>query len=71
VPRHFNEHLTADELRVLSVKECAALNNLSWMTFKRMIARGDGPQIVQLSARRIGIRVIDARRWQEARLRSA
>jgi predicted DNA-binding transcriptional regulator AlpA len=71
--RHRNrapvEHLTADELRVLTVKECAQLNGISWMTLKRLIARGDGPVIIQLSPKRIGIRVIDNAKWQAARLR--
>jgi predicted DNA-binding transcriptional regulator AlpA len=70
VPRQ-NEHLTADELKVLSIRECAALNGISWMTLKRRIKAGDGPQIIQISPKRIGVRVIDNRRWQEARLRSA
>jgi predicted DNA-binding transcriptional regulator AlpA len=70
VPRH-DEHLNADELRVLSLREAAALNGISWMTLKRLIARGDGPRILQISPKRIGIRVIDNARWQAARLRSA
>jgi hypothetical protein len=62
--------LTQNELKVLTLREWAALNSLSFGTAKRLIADGRGPQTVQLSLRRIGIRVIDAQRWQEARLRA-
>jgi predicted DNA-binding transcriptional regulator AlpA len=65
------EHLTAEELKVLTLRECAALNGISMMTLKRRIKAGDGPRILQISPKRIGVRVIDARRWQESRLRSA
>jgi predicted DNA-binding transcriptional regulator AlpA len=60
-----------DELRVLTLKEFAAMCGLSIATVKRMIANGEGPQIIRLSPRRIGVRMIDALRWQEARLRKA
>ena len=63
------DHLTADELRVLTVKEFAALNSISAGTAKRLFADGVGPQTIQLSKRRVGVRVIDNRRWQEARVR--
>lgn len=69
MPRH-HEHLTADELKVLTLKEWAALNGFSLMTGKRLIAGGEGPRIIQLSPRRVGVRVIDNRVWQEERLRA-
>ena len=56
--------------QVLTIEEWAKLNRFSVRTGKNLIARGDGPRVIQLSARRIGIRVIDNRRWQEARARS-
>jgi predicted DNA-binding transcriptional regulator AlpA len=65
------QHLTIDELKVLTLKEWAALNTLSFPTAKRLIAAGLGPKIVRLSARRVGIRVIDNARWQESRMRGA
>ena len=71
MPRHVNENLTAEQLRVLTLREWAALNGFSFMTGKRLIARGDGPVTIQLSPRRVGVRVIDNARWQAARLRSA
>jgi predicted DNA-binding transcriptional regulator AlpA len=58
------------ELRVLTLREFAALNGFSFMTVKRLFARGEGPVTIQLSPKRIGVRMIDARRWQEQRLRS-
>jgi hypothetical protein len=60
-----------EDLRCLTVKEWAQLCGFSLMTGKRLLAGGEGPPIVQLSKRRIAIRVGDCRRWQESRLRSA
>jgi predicted DNA-binding transcriptional regulator AlpA len=68
VPKH--QPLIAEELRVLTLREWAALCGFSFMTGKRLIARGDGPTTIQLSPRRVGVRVIDHRKWQEARLRT-
>jgi len=59
-----------DDLKVLTLREWAALNTLSFETAKGLIAKGLGPRIVQLSARRVGVRVIDNRIWQESRLRA-
>ena len=67
MPRH--EHLTTDELKVLTLREWANLNSLSFGTAKRLFAEGRGPRTVQLSARRVGVRMIDNRHWQEERLR--
>jgi predicted DNA-binding transcriptional regulator AlpA len=64
-----DEHLTADDLKVLTLREFAALNGFSFMTAKRLFKRGQGPVTIQLSPKRVGVRMIDARRWQEARLR--
>jgi predicted DNA-binding transcriptional regulator AlpA len=71
VPRQIIEHLTAEDQKVLTLKQWAALNGFSFMTAKRLMADGEGPQIIQVSRRRVGIRVIDNARWQQARLRSA
>ncbi len=65
-----HQPLTADELKVLTLHEWAALNTLSFQTAKRILAEGHGPKTVQLSARRIGVRMIDNRIWQEERLRA-
>lgn len=63
--------LSVEQLKVLTIKEWAALCGFSFQTGKRLIAGGDGPAVCQLSAKRIGVRVIDHQRWSEARLRSA
>jgi hypothetical protein len=63
--------LTADLLKVLTLREWATLNSLSFQTAKNLIKDGLGPQLIQLSARRVGVRVIDNLKWQEERLRGA
>jgi hypothetical protein len=47
------EHLSHEDQRVLTLKQWAALNGFSFMTAKRLIAAGQGPQIIQLSPRRV------------------
>ena len=61
--------LSIEDQRVLTLREWAKLNSLSFQTAKRMFAEGSGPRTVQLSKRRVGVRVIDNQRWAEARLR--
>jgi len=67
VPKH--EQLSIEDQKVLTLREWANLNSLSFQTAKRLFADGKGPTTVQLSARRVGVRVIDNRRWQESRIR--
>jgi hypothetical protein len=69
MPRH-REALTADDQKVLTRRQWAALNSLSIETAKKLFASGEGPRTIQLSTRRIGIRMIDNRIWQEARMRN-
>jgi predicted DNA-binding transcriptional regulator AlpA len=64
-----DEPFSLEDQKVLTIKQWAALNGISMPTAVRRIREGDGPPTVQLSKRRIGIRVGDNRRWQEARLR--
>jgi predicted DNA-binding transcriptional regulator AlpA len=59
------------DLAVMTLRQFAALNGFSFMTVKRLFKRGEGPITIQLSPKRVGVRMIDARRWQESRLRSA
>jgi hypothetical protein len=66
---HNGPPLTIDDQKILTLKQWAALNTLSWQTAKRLLADGLGPRTVQLSARRRGVRVIDNKLWQESRLR--
>jgi hypothetical protein len=61
----------ANDDQVLNFPQWCALNGFSEPTGKRVLASGDGPPVVWLSARRRGVRVGDNRRWQEARIRSA
>jgi hypothetical protein len=68
---HRDHHLTADDLKVLTLREWAAMNGISFIAAKRLIASGEGPRVIQISAKRIGIRMIDAARWSESRLRKA
>jgi predicted DNA-binding transcriptional regulator AlpA len=70
--RQWHEVLAAvgeDLDRVLSFPQWAKLANVSERTGRDIIARGDGPKIVQLSENRIGIRVCDHREWLTARTR--
>jgi hypothetical protein len=60
----------ADDLRCVSVEQFAELVGFSTMTAKRLLRAGKGPATVQLSARRIGIRLRDLAAWQQARIRT-
>jgi predicted DNA-binding transcriptional regulator AlpA len=56
--------------RVLTLAQWAALNSISLTTAKRLFRAGQGPKVVQLSERRIGIREADNVEWQAARVRN-
>ena len=66
-----NERFNIEDQKVLTVDQWAELNGISRPTALRRLKAGGGPPTIQLSPRRIGIRVGDNRRWQESRLRSA
>jgi predicted DNA-binding transcriptional regulator AlpA len=76
--RRRNEHTHAEAMyrpgladhRVLSMREWAALCGFSVDTGRRIIAAGDGPPLIQLSVRRIGIRLSDHIRWSDSRARA-
>jgi predicted DNA-binding transcriptional regulator AlpA len=53
--------------RVLTIRQWCQLNSFSKSTGERMLKSGKGPKVTHLSTRRLGIRVGDNRRWQEAR----
>ena len=55
--------------RVLPFRAWCAVNPFSEATGRRMIKRGEGPRVLQLSTRRIGIRESDNAAWQASRLR--
>lgn len=58
-----------DDDRVLSFRNWCVLAGVSPATGRRLIASGNGPRIIQLSTRRIGIRPRDHRAWLDARVR--
>jgi predicted DNA-binding transcriptional regulator AlpA len=55
--------------KVLSFAQWCAVNNFSKATGRRLIRAGEGPPVLQLSPRRIGVRESDNRVWQAARVR--
>jgi hypothetical protein len=56
--------------QVLSFRQWCQLNGIGERTGRRLLATGKGPVVTKLSDHRIGIRVVDNRRWQESRARS-
>jgi hypothetical protein len=69
--RRPSEHDRAnpDDHRVLSFRQWCELNSISLSTGRRILASGSGPQVTQLSRRRIGITNRSNRAWQAARTR--
>jgi hypothetical protein len=63
--RNDTKHLSIDAQRVMTFKEWCSLNAISVSTGKRILRSGDGPTVVHLSDRRIGIRVCDNAVWQQ------
>lgn len=56
-----------DDMRVVDLPECARIAGVSLSTFRRRIDAGDGPPLVRMSPRRIGVRAVDLKRWIEGR----
>jgi hypothetical protein len=56
-----------DDDRMLTFAEWCQLNGFSPSTGQRLIASGQGPAFIQLSARRKGVTVGENRRWQASR----
>lgn len=56
-----------DDERVINLSTFSAMAGLSIATTRRLIKAGQGPRLVRMSARRVGVRVGDARRWIEHR----
>ena len=54
---------------VISFKEAADVCGFSIATLRRLIDRGDGPKMTQLSPRRLGFRESHLTEWLDARLR--
>jgi hypothetical protein len=60
---------TLHDWQVLTVPQWCALANFSLRTGRRILASGTGPQVIQLSDKRIGITVAADRAWKAARAR--
>jgi predicted DNA-binding transcriptional regulator AlpA len=54
--------------RIWTFEEFAKQNSISTATLERVIRRGEGPKVVKLSPRRLGIRESDGAAWQAARI---
>ena len=59
-----------DDQRVMTFRQWCDLNGFSKDTGRRLIKAGQGPKILQLSPRRIGITVANNRKWQKSRERA-
>jgi predicted DNA-binding transcriptional regulator AlpA len=57
--------------RILSLTEVAGLEGCSRRTVERQINLGLGPDLVQISQRRVGVREDDYANWVERRRRPA
>jgi hypothetical protein len=65
----FGRGLYSPEDKVLTIKEWAREAGISPKTAQNLIARGEGPSVVELSPNRLGIRVCDHREWLKSRIR--
>jgi predicted DNA-binding transcriptional regulator AlpA len=52
---------------VVDYVTAARVAGLSLCTLRRLVARGEGPPVVRLSPRRVGVRACDLRAWIAAR----
>jgi hypothetical protein len=57
--------------QVLYLSEWAQLARISMRTARRILARGDGPTVVRLSAKRVGVTVAAHKRWLASRERAS
>jgi hypothetical protein len=64
------DRIRGDDDEILTVEEWCLINKLSPRTGHDILNGPDGPVVIQLSPRRIGVRRGDNRRWQESRARS-
>jgi predicted DNA-binding transcriptional regulator AlpA len=56
-----------DDDRVMSFEEWCLLNGFSRSTGQRLVKSQNGPALIRLSARRVGVTVAENRRWQASR----
>lgn len=62
-----SDRLLDDDV-VMSVSAWAEMNNLALVTARRLIANGQGPEIIQLSPNRLGITRRADREWKRRRV---
>jgi excisionase family DNA binding protein len=55
--------------RVISIRQAAEKVGVSVPTFRRVIEAGEGPPVIQLSTRRLGVRESDVSKWLNDRVR--
>jgi len=69
--RHQGERDRAnpDAHRIMSFRQWCELNGISLSTGRHILGKGNGPTIIQLSARRIGISFAANAAWQASRAR--
>jgi hypothetical protein len=60
---------TVLDTQVLTLFEWAQLARISMRTARRLIARGDGPVVTMLSAKRVGVSIGAHKRWLASRER--
>jgi hypothetical protein len=61
--------LSAHPNWVMSLPEWCFLNGFSPRTGRRIVARGEGPKITQLSRQKVGVTAKDNAAWQASRAR--
>jgi len=62
-------HETLHPNQILTLREWAALNNISLRTALRILASGSGPIVTQLSPHRVGVSIANNAKWQASRAR--
>jgi predicted DNA-binding transcriptional regulator AlpA len=67
--RQSEQDLAAHRDRVLTFRQWCDVNGFSIATGRRIINAGNGPPVLRLSPRRIGIKESDNAAWQAARVR--
>jgi predicted DNA-binding transcriptional regulator AlpA len=58
-------------MQVLSLDQAAMRAGIVRRTLERLLAVGEGPSVIQLSKRRVGIAEADLQRWLNSRRRPA
>jgi predicted DNA-binding transcriptional regulator AlpA len=76
IRRHRRQHrpvltmpLVLHDQQVLSVRQWCQLANISLRTGRKHLAEGTGPEVIQLSDKRVGITVAADREWKARRAR--